>query len=114
MYLKVVALISIIGLAACGSMSNEKGISGKVDGAEGESIYLMRFVNNRPIATDSAVIGENGQFSILPGEAMDFNFYQLMIDKERAMILITDSTESVNVRNVIRKFWRKCACQRIL
>ncbi len=104
MYLKVVALISIIGLAACGSMSNEKGISGKVDGAEGESIYLMRFVNNRPIATDSAVIGENGQFSILPGEAMDFNFYQLMIDKERAMILITDSTESVNVETSSENF----------
>lgn len=104
MYLRIVALISIIGLTACGSMSTEKGITGKVTGAEGESIYLMRFVNNRPIPTDSAVIGDNGQFSIIPEEVMDFNFYQLMIDKERAMILITDSTESVKVETTSEDF----------
>lgn len=97
MKFNLVGVAAMALLAACSS-SSEKGISGTFKGAEGETIYLERFVNNRPVITDSAVVDANGNFHILPQPALELNFYQLSVDPTRRLVLITDSTEHIKVK----------------
>lgn len=103
MKIRLFVLIATIGILSCGT-SKQQGVSGTVTGAEGETIYLMSFVNSKAVATDSSKIAADGSFSIVPQTKMDLNFYQLMIDKERAMVLITDSTESITLQTTSEDF----------
>lgn len=103
MKIKLFVLIATIGLVSCGT-SKQQGISGTIKGAEGETVYLMSFVNSKAVATDSSLIAADGSFSIQPQTSMDLNFYQLLIDQERAMVLITDSTESITLQGTSEDF----------
>ncbi|MFN5621437.1 MAG: DUF4369 domain-containing protein, partial [Flavobacteriales bacterium] len=80
-------------LSAC--TGGQKGsIEGKITGAEGKTIYLERFVNNRMVFTDSTVIGGDGSFILAPNKPLELNYYRLVLDKDHSIALITDSTES--------------------
>ncbi|WP_306640186.1 TlpA disulfide reductase family protein [Sanyastnella coralliicola] len=94
---KLLYIIGASALFAACSAGPQTGISGNIKGAAGEMIYLERFVNNRAVATDSALIAEDGSFSIVPQQGMDLNFYQLKIDDERRLVFLSDSTEALHV-----------------
>jgi thiol-disulfide isomerase/thioredoxin len=88
-----ILLACVVLLSACNG--GQKGaIEGKIAGADGKTIYLERFVNNRMVFTDSTVIGSDGSFVLAPSKPLELNYYRLVIDRDHSIALITDSTES--------------------
>lgn len=84
--------------------SSKANLSGNVAGAEGEVIYLQRFVNNSPVVTDSAVIDNNGKFTLQPSQPLELNFYKLQLADDQFVVLIMDSTENVHLETTKDKF----------
>ncbi len=92
-------IIGFTAIAVTGCSSGQKGsIQGKIEGAEGKTIFLERFVNNRMVFTDSSVIATDGSFLLVPSKPLELNYYRIVIDKENSLALITDSTESTSVK----------------
>lgn len=89
-------------LASVLSMSCTSGdgetIKGSISGAEGETIYLEKLVNNRWGVSDSTVIGSDGSFLIVPVQPLELDFYRLALSDNDFIILITDSTERISVK----------------
>ena len=56
------------------------------------------------VFTDSAIIGSDGSFLLVPSKPLELNYYRVVIDKENSMALITDSTESANVKATLGDF----------
>ncbi len=71
-------------------------ITGTISNAQGEWLYFNSFEQNQPVAKDSTKIGEKGSFS-MPNPAKRIDFYQLSLGNGNNMILITDSSESVQI-----------------
>ena len=92
----IIGFIAIV-LASC-SPGQKGSIQGKIEGAEGKTIFLERFVNNRMVFTDSSVVGSDGSFLLVPSKPLELNYYRIVIDKENSLALITDSTESPSVK----------------
>lgn len=92
-------ILSFALLFSCTSQqASEKGtISGVITGAEGETIALIRFENNRPVTMDTTVIAPDGSFKLKPDQALTLDYYQIKIDKERDLVFITDSTEALSL-----------------
>ena len=94
-----ITLALLFAIAALGCSSGPKGsIEGVIDGGAGKTIYLERFVNNRMVFTDSAVIGSDGSFLLMPSKPLELNYYRIVVDRENSLALITDSTESPSVK----------------
>lgn len=92
-------------LAACSGMNNSKGvINGHIEGAAGETVYLQRYVNNKPVITDSATVETNGNFKIVPKEGLELNFYRLRFGDDKGMVLITDSSECLHIHTKTEDF----------
>ncbi len=109
---KITFALVLLGTAslfsACNDFANvTSGISGTIEGAEGETIYLQRFVNNKAIVTDSALIDEKGRFLIQPEEGLELNFYKLMLSDEQYIVLVTDSTEHLSIETSADQFEEK-------
>jgi thiol-disulfide isomerase/thioredoxin len=95
----------VVSAAVIGCNSGPKGsIQGKIEGAQGKTIFLERFVNNRMVFTDSAVIGSDGGFLLVPSKPLELNYYRIVIDKANSLALITDSTESTSVKATLGEF----------
>ncbi len=92
----ILAISTALTLTSCGG--HKGSIEGDIAGAEGKTIYLERFVNNRMVFTDSSIIGSDGSFLIAPSKPLELNYYRLVIDKDNSIALITDSTESPRVK----------------
>lgn len=93
------ALSGLLTVFAIGCSNGPKGsIQGKIEGAQGKTIFLERFVNNRMVFTDSAVIGSDGSFLLVPSKPLELNYYRIVVDKANSLALITDSTESATVK----------------
>ena len=104
-FLPRLAFVAILSVAAIGCSNGPKGsIQGNIEGAQGKTIFLERFVNNRMVFTDSAVIGSDGSFLLVPSKPLELNYYRVVIDKENSLALITDSTESANVKATLGDF----------
>lgn len=91
-----------VSLASCSS-GTQGTISGKIKGAEGKTIYLESFANNRSVFTDSTVIGTDGSFAIRPSQALEKDFYRLFISEDDFITVITDSTECPKVTGELGK-----------
>jgi thiol-disulfide isomerase/thioredoxin len=99
------ASIVLVSIVATSCSSGPKGaIQGTIEGAEGKTIYLERFVNNRMVYTDSAIIGSDGGFLLKPSKPLELNYYRIVIDKANSLALITDSTESASVKATLGEF----------
>jgi len=109
MNIKLFSIVSIAisALVACSSGGSKGSISGKIEGAEGETIYLIRQVNNKSVKTDSSVIGPDGQFNIIPAISLALDYYNLQLGNDNIM-LITDSTECLAI-STSRSEFRKSA-----
>ncbi len=99
--------VMLLSLFACSGGGSKGSIKGSISGGEGETIYLVRQVNNKAVRTDSSVIGPDGQFTITPVQSLSLDFYSLQIGNDNLM-LVTDSTESP-VINSTRADFRKNA-----
>ena len=99
------AAVALISLVTTSCTSGPKGtIQGNIEGAQGKTIYLERFVNNRMVFTDSAVIGSDGSFLLVPSKPLELNYYRIVVDKANSLALITDSTESASVKATLGEF----------
>lgn len=86
----------LISLMACvGSNDNTKGISGTVKGAAGESVYFMRYQGGQLVASDTAIIAEDGSFKLTPKQPLQLDYYQVRIGDDMKFLVVTDSTENV-------------------
>ena len=104
----LVLLASTALFSACNDFANvDSGISGTIEGAEGETIYLQRFVNNKAIVTDSALIDNKGRFLIQPENGLELNFYKLMLSDDQYIVLVTDSTEHLSIETSADEFEEK-------
>ncbi|MFM1932549.1 MAG: hypothetical protein RL226_1852 [Bacteroidota bacterium] len=101
----LIGTFALFSLVQCGTNS-DSNIYGTVKGAEGQMLYLQRFVNNRPVITDSTLVNPDGSFSFAIGTPLELNFYRLMLDPERALVVITDSTENLKLCTQIDEFDR--------
>ncbi len=101
-------LLTLITLAvilvACNTGGKQGTISGKITGAEGKTVYLQRFVNNRAIVSDSATVADDGRFSIAPSQGLELNFYRLYLDNDHAFVFITDSTQGIELETTYADF----------
>lgn len=109
----VFLLLTIVGLWSCGSGSTPgssngnsgASISGTIEGAEGQTLVLQRFDKNQAIGMDSVVVGPNGQFELNAGFSMPLDYYSLVLrDQNSFMILLTDSTETVQIEGRADQF----------
>lgn len=103
-YAKLIAttlpiLLMIIG---CQDGNQEKAmegsrIKGTVPNAQEQWIYFNAFDQNQSRKLDSAKIAQDGSFSMSnPADKMDF--YELQINDRNKLVLITDSSESIEIR----------------
>ncbi|MEY3398117.1 MAG: hypothetical protein RL220_711, partial [Bacteroidota bacterium] len=90
-------------LASCGSSHPGGTISGNISGAEGKTAYLIQHVNNKPLATDSTVIAPDGSFILTPAQPLVMDYYFLKVG-DQSIMLITDSTESLEVKSSYDNF----------
>jgi hypothetical protein len=91
-FLASIGIAALFGFSACSGGNQKSAISGRIEGGEGKTIYLERYVNNRGVLTDSTVIGSDGKFVLNPEQALDKDFYRVMLDPRDYVVLITDST----------------------
>ncbi len=94
----IALLFSYLLIMSCSGTGRKGAISGEITGAPGKTIYLQRAANNRLMKTDSTTIGADGKFLIVPSQSMSMDFYVLSIDDKNMITVITDSTESLNVK----------------
>jgi thiol-disulfide isomerase/thioredoxin len=91
-------LAILVGLFSMACSSNQASvIKGKIKGAEGQTVYLERLVNNRWGVSDSTVLGSDGSFNLVPTQAMELDFYRLVLTNKDFIILVTDSTEQISI-----------------
>lgn len=74
------------------------GVSGTFDNAAGETVYLERLASNKFVRTDSAVVDQSGNFSILPAPALEFDYYRLILGSGESILIVTDSTENLSLK----------------
>lgn len=79
--------------------SSEKGIiKGELSGVQpGSSVLLKSFQKNSLITIGKTKTDSAGQFSLTPNSPLKKGYYQILIDKRRPIVVVTDSTESVFV-----------------
>ncbi|MDZ4822619.1 MAG: TlpA disulfide reductase family protein [Flavobacteriales bacterium] len=93
----MISALAMVSAMGCGTDGIKNTISGTIKGGEGKTIYLEHLLNNRPVKTDSASIGDDGKFLLTLNEPLELNYYVVSIDKEHFVLLITDSTETPEV-----------------
>ncbi len=92
---KIILLFSIVTLISCGN--EQQKIEGKIEGGQGQTLYLIQMVDGEDAVIDSTVIGPDDQFSLTPHKGLYKDFYRLELNPNDYMILITDSTEKIHI-----------------
>lgn len=96
-YIKL-GLFALIVSASMGcSNATRTSISGEIKGAEGKTIYLEQYLNNKAVKTDSTVIGADGTFNLVVSQPLEMNYYWLRINQKDFLVLVTDSSEKITV-----------------
>jgi peroxiredoxin len=78
------------------SKSSEFEIKGTLSNSKGEAIYLEKLSQTGVLAIDSAVLDENGSFT-LNHCSPSIGFYRLRINPSNFTMLVLDSTQKVSV-----------------
>lgn len=98
----IIAIISTVLFTAC--QQEKAAVSGSIKGADGKTVFLQRFENNKPVTLDSAVIEKNGQFEMANAAFPDLNFYRLYMDKDRSFVFIADSASVITIETDFENF----------
>jgi peroxiredoxin len=100
----ILAALSSLAYIFTSCTGGSKGsISGKIKGAEGKTVYLECLVNNRFVKTDSAQIGPDGSFVMMPTRSLVMDYYQITFSNKEGLTIITDSTEQVQIEGELDK-----------
>ncbi len=92
------AILVSCGPAGSGS-KNYGSISGSIQNASGQTVYLQKFVRNKPVNIDSTVIAADGNFEIQPKEALALNYYSLSLPSANTYcIFIGDSSQDIKIK----------------
>lgn len=94
-------------ISSCGSKpKGTPSITGTIEGAAGQTIYLEMLEPQKAIILDSAKIEDNGSFAFYK-KAGERNFYQLRVGNQKPnnnivansniMVIITDSSEALHI-----------------
>ncbi len=102
-YAKLIASLPILLMViGCQNGSHDNAmegtrIKGTVPNAQERWIYFNAFDQNQFQKLDSAKIAQDGSFS-MPNPAGKLDFYQVQINDQNKLVLITDSSESIEIR----------------
>lgn len=88
--------IVITSLAFAKKDSEKITIQGKIDGAEGKTIFLEYFVQNRPVKIDSCAIKKNGKFE-LSSKADEIDFYRVGFSAKNFVLLAMEIGEKATM-----------------
>lgn len=86
-------LITVIA-SACGKSGNT--LKGTFNNGGGQTVYLERFEKSKPIIVDSAVIEDNGNFTLQFPNQLDI--YRLRIHENDFAVLILDSSNTPEIK----------------
>ena len=92
----VFILTAFISFTAFAAKGDETSIKGKMENAEGKTIYLEYFVNGLPVKLDSCAIGKKGKFEVST-TVSDPDFYRLGFGKDSFVLLVLKKQESVTL-----------------
>jgi peroxiredoxin len=92
-----IILIALFALPFFSCADKKTGIKGKIEGGHGEMIYLYAFQNGEDVIIDSAQVADNDEFELITSESLVKDIYRLGLQDNDFVILITDSTENVQV-----------------
>ncbi len=96
-----ILVVTLVILSGC-KKSNQFTITGKITHAEGDTIYLEKFLVSSKIPIDQAKIDNKGRFK-LKGEATMPTFFLLRLTNQLVTLLL-DSTENVVVEADVANF----------
>jgi len=103
--LSIIFLASIIVISiGCESTNKEDVktsngiITGTFTGVNQGSVVMLRSYNRGVLVQVGRTTTEaDGSFEIMPNQPLKMGFHQIMINKKNPIIIITDSTETVNI-----------------
>ena len=103
--LSIIFLASIIVISiGCESANKEDVktsngiITGTFTGVNQGSVVMLRSYNRGVLVQVGRTTTEaDGSFEIMPNQPLKMGFHQIMINKKNPIIIITDSTETVNI-----------------
>ena len=96
------ALAGVLVLLAAGCGSAPAGptgsIFGTLHGAEGKVVELKVQAGKGMLSLASTTVADDGGFQLVPAQGLVPDYYYLIVDNKKAMDLITDSTETVEIK----------------
>lgn len=90
-------ILAVVGLLALASCTKKSTIQGKIEGAQGKTIYLESLSDDRVAALDSTTVAEDGSFVLQNHSGLSLDFYRLYFDNNHFIQLVTDSTENIEI-----------------
>ena len=73
-------------------------ITGKFTGVNQGSVVILRsYKNDVMVQIGRTTTAADGTFELMPNNPLNMDYHQIMINKKHPVILLTDSTESLNI-----------------
>jgi thiol-disulfide isomerase/thioredoxin len=73
-------------------------ITGKFSGVKPGSVVILKsYKNDLLIQNGRTTTSADGTFEIMPNKSLKMDYHQIMINKKHPIILLTDSTENLNI-----------------
>ncbi|MEW6467922.1 MAG: TlpA disulfide reductase family protein [Bacteroidota bacterium] len=95
----IYGIFAALMMAACSGTAEKQGnvsVKGKLSNANGESIYLVDLNSKEQLVVDSAVIDENGEFT-LATNAREIGVYNVKINNSNFCMLILDTADQATL-----------------
>lgn len=98
LYKSILCTGAIALLASCGSSGKQGNfeLKGNFTNTKGEMIYLEKLNGPQPVAVDSTVIDEKGDFAF-KNYSPKIGFYRIKVTAQNFAMLVLDSTDKVKV-----------------
>lgn len=96
-------LLSLLFITAC-SDKDTFTVSGNIDQAKGEMLYLYRMDLSGDVAIDSIQLKEKGNFHFKQPRLNEPTFFKLALSPSRFITLLGDSTEHIKVESQADRF----------
>ncbi|MCQ2228485.1 MAG: redoxin domain-containing protein [Bacteroidales bacterium] len=92
----IISALAVVAMASCNKSGIE--VSGSIDNAEGQMIYLSQMNLDKTFIVDSAEIKADGSFSLNAPKTKEPTFFLTQLsDKKKQITILADSlTESIN------------------
>jgi thiol-disulfide isomerase/thioredoxin len=91
-----IATILITSFAFAGGTDANALVKGKLDNAEGKTIFLEYFIQGKPVRIDSFNIKKNGKFEV-EAVVADPDFYRLSFDENSFILLILSKDQELEL-----------------